>query len=460
LLDLGAFDLDLAQRETRVAYPDPPSGLPAGPLLFRELYCDEPRCDCRRVLILVSDGKGTILAGLNYQFEPPRPGDPEPSQLEIDPLNPQSRYSARLRDLFEWMVSDRAYHDRLVRHYTLFKAAVDDPGHPRHAAVRSPAHDAPDHRPAFPKKPAAKKPATKPPKATRAARSATAPAAANASSLYVFSLGPIETEGGDGTLYLGLLNGAVLPPPNVSTAAAALRHFRALAPPGARLECEPSLSKSAPKAGFAAVPPTEAARAMRAELALVLAHPGIAPRAGQELGVLIQAARAFWDARPWERLPMSLPLSVTLTGAVPGTYECAVMGSGGDEFGVALYPRAGSMAAVARAMAEGRPDRAMAFDSFSLTLDDEPEFAANAIFEWCGLTRVPIVFALRAGVPGPVDKQEALALAVTLQALSQVSGAPAEVVTLSLQFGDTVITVTVRTPTLAPLKKPTARKKR
>lgn len=157
MLDLGEFDLDLARRETRVVYPEPPSGLPAGPLVFREHYCDEPRCDCRRVLILVTDEKGTTLAGLNYQFEPPRPGDPEPSQLELDPLNQQSRHSEWLRNVFAWMVLDRAYHDRLVRHYTLFKAAVDDSRHPRHAAVRSAAHDDPEHRPAFPKKPAAKK---------------------------------------------------------------------------------------------------------------------------------------------------------------------------------------------------------------------------------------------------------------------------------------------------------------
>lgn len=336
MLDFAIFDPDLAGRETRLAYPDPPSGLPAGPLVFREYYCDEPRCDCRRVVVLVFDAKGTPLAGLNYQFEPPRPGDPELAQLEIDPSNRQSRYSERLRDLFLSMVSDRGYHDRLVRHYTLFKAAVDEPRHPRHAAVRSKAHDDPDHRPAFPEKPVAKEP-----KLALLSRKASSPAAGT-SSLFVFSLGPIVTEAGSGTVYVGLLDGRLLPPPGVPDAAAALRLFRAQAPAGARLECSSELAKAGARHGFVGGPLSEPLLALRAELALVLAHPGIAPRDTSELLPLLQSAHSFWGSKVWERLPMTVPLAVTITGAVRTTYEAAVMGASTPWVALRLPPRVAS----------------------------------------------------------------------------------------------------------------------
>jgi hypothetical protein len=437
MLDFAVFDKELAAKETRLAYPDPPSGLPVGPLVFREYYCNEPRCDCRRVLILVSDAKGTPLAGLNYQFEPPLPGDPEPSQLEIDPINRQSRHSERLRDLFAWMVSDRSYHDRLVRHYALFKAAVDDPTHPRHASVRSEAHDDPSHRPAFPIKPATKK-GTTPRKAPSARRSA--------SSLYVFSLGPIPAEAGPGTLYFGLLDGRLLPPPEADDAAVALGLLRAKAPPGTALACSPELAKAGARHGFVGEPLPEPLLALRAELALVLSHPGIAPRAATELLPLMQSANAFWVSKVWERLPMDVSIAVTLAGAVRGTYEAAVMGAGGEEFGLALYPKAGSLAAISRAVAEGRMDRVSRIDAISLTLDDEPAFAVHAIAAWCGLPRVPITFAMRGGAPEPLEAADALALAVTLHALSRMTGAVGEVAMHTLSFGDKQIEVTVRLP--------------
>src|SRR3989442_5442260 len=63
---------DVTARETRVVillYPQ--GGLPAGSFGFLELYCDDPACDCRRVLLPVpaQNQPHTVLATLNYGWE-------------------------------------------------------------------------------------------------------------------------------------------------------------------------------------------------------------------------------------------------------------------------------------------------------------------------------------------------------------------------------------------------------
>jgi hypothetical protein len=52
-------------------------------------------------------------------------------QTFLDPLNPQSEHSAALLVLYERVVlADEAYRQRLLRHYIMFKEAVEDPAHP------------------------------------------------------------------------------------------------------------------------------------------------------------------------------------------------------------------------------------------------------------------------------------------------------------------------------------------
>lgn len=45
----------------------------------------------------------------------------------LDPLNVQTPYSAALLGLFEELLADPAYVERLKRHYTMFKAAIVGP---------------------------------------------------------------------------------------------------------------------------------------------------------------------------------------------------------------------------------------------------------------------------------------------------------------------------------------------
>lgn len=149
-----AFDhvfLDVARRESRAIQTTDSRGKPAT-LLFREFYCAEPGCDCRRVVLHVHWAEEErIAASINYAFEPSRRRD-EP-QISLDPLNPQSEHSEALLALFTEMIGkDRAYRERLIRHYAAWKQVVEDASHPEHAKVRGAAHGDPSFRPVIPRR--------------------------------------------------------------------------------------------------------------------------------------------------------------------------------------------------------------------------------------------------------------------------------------------------------------------
>ena len=131
--------------------------LPGGPrptdvYIFREFYCNEPRCDCRRVILQISSAETRrVVASLNYAFEPPGPPFEDEPQLFVDPLNPQSSMADGFLELFSRMIQeDPSRRERLIEHYERWKRVVDDPAHPDHSKVRSPSHDDPGFRPAFP----------------------------------------------------------------------------------------------------------------------------------------------------------------------------------------------------------------------------------------------------------------------------------------------------------------------
>jgi len=126
---------DVAADETRsvtiLNHPD----LPKAQYGFIESYCDDPACDCRRVLISVISPEmpGKILATINYGWESlafytrwmHNASDAEQARgATLDPLNPQSALSPALLRLFETVLQDQAYVERLKRHYTLFKQAL------------------------------------------------------------------------------------------------------------------------------------------------------------------------------------------------------------------------------------------------------------------------------------------------------------------------------------------------
>ena len=129
----------IAQDECRTLTPRGHAELPDHTFLLDELYCSEADCDCRRVVLNVLDTDARRhVATLNYGFNPPEPPWEEDGQLFLDPLNPQSAWSAALLELTGQMIEfDAAYRARLRRHYRMWKRAVDDRTHPQHERIRA-----------------------------------------------------------------------------------------------------------------------------------------------------------------------------------------------------------------------------------------------------------------------------------------------------------------------------------
>ena len=130
---------DLAIKEMRSATLRGQLDIPDGEYGFLELYCDEVDCDCRRVIIdVVSSTTGSkIWATLNYGWESlefyeewskSKENVADLKGVTIDPLNAQTEYSPAFLRLFEFLLSDEKYAERLKRHYALFKGAI----HERH----------------------------------------------------------------------------------------------------------------------------------------------------------------------------------------------------------------------------------------------------------------------------------------------------------------------------------------
>lgn len=128
----------LGVRETRSVTLWGGFELPDGEYGFIELYCDEIDCDCQRVLInVVTPTTGDkVWATINYGWEDVGyyeqwMHDEELAQastgIALDPLNPQTRYSPALLELFRLLISDPAYVERLRRHYAMFKASLGKP---------------------------------------------------------------------------------------------------------------------------------------------------------------------------------------------------------------------------------------------------------------------------------------------------------------------------------------------
>ena len=132
LAPLIDFCPETAERETRSISILQPSGnprdLPPGTYDFLEFYCNEPDCDCRRVLLVVVSEKGKPLASISYGFDE---DDPMKGPF-LDPLGYRSPYAnAALEAAEQYLFSDPNYVARLERHYALAKevqgAAVSTP---------------------------------------------------------------------------------------------------------------------------------------------------------------------------------------------------------------------------------------------------------------------------------------------------------------------------------------------
>jgi len=128
---------EIAKVETRAITIPKNNRIPEGKYGFLESYCDEENCDCRRVFINVYSEKSLeILATISYGWESKTfyknwYKGIEGSILEemVTPFLAvfcrQSKYAKDFLKIFEVILEDKKYVDRLKRHYFLFKEIVD-----------------------------------------------------------------------------------------------------------------------------------------------------------------------------------------------------------------------------------------------------------------------------------------------------------------------------------------------
>jgi hypothetical protein len=128
---------EIAGDETRTVRVSGIEGLPDGEYGFCEFYCNEPGCDCRRVVIVVlrpETGWKKIWGSINYGWESAAfyekwvGGPVNPAETQgpmIDPLNDQSDCAPMLLEIFRGLIQSPDYVARLKRHYRMFRAAID-----------------------------------------------------------------------------------------------------------------------------------------------------------------------------------------------------------------------------------------------------------------------------------------------------------------------------------------------
>ncbi|MCF8372835.1 MAG: hypothetical protein K9H64_14520 [Bacteroidales bacterium] len=128
---------DVAIKENRSLIVDvETSPLPLGTYNFIELFCDDPGCDCRDVIIEVTcQGQESPLATMRYgweDFEYYRKfiGANEINDEVIDHKAPaltgdeQSKYADILYKVFRDFIKDQGYVKRIEKHYFQFKEEI------------------------------------------------------------------------------------------------------------------------------------------------------------------------------------------------------------------------------------------------------------------------------------------------------------------------------------------------
>jgi hypothetical protein len=131
---------ELAAAETRVLTipPGGSGGLPADSYVFREMFCNERGCDCRRVFFsVISESQQRTEAIVAYGWETKAfyakwmGGADLATLVEMQgPVlnfgSPQSPLApAILRLTEEVLLKDPAYLERIKRHYALFRQKIE-----------------------------------------------------------------------------------------------------------------------------------------------------------------------------------------------------------------------------------------------------------------------------------------------------------------------------------------------
>ncbi len=152
---------ELGERETRciILGENHPANLPAGEYGLIELFCDEPQCDCRRVMFMVVSAQtGKDLATIAYGWESPTfyarwMGTEDLASIRdlygvtLNLLSRQSRYASEILAFVKDVVlKDPAYIERIKRHYHMFRDKIEQ-DQPEESKKSSPTPKG-KHRPA------------------------------------------------------------------------------------------------------------------------------------------------------------------------------------------------------------------------------------------------------------------------------------------------------------------------
>ena len=128
---------DIGEDETRLLTVFDLPGVQPGQYALLELYCDEPGCDCRRVLFTIHRiGSQNPEAVFGYGWESAefyskwlgRNSPTSARQMQGPALNPLSFQSPMAPALLQQMpliLQDANYVERLKRHYWMFRAEIE-----------------------------------------------------------------------------------------------------------------------------------------------------------------------------------------------------------------------------------------------------------------------------------------------------------------------------------------------
>ena len=127
---------DLAIKETRVLNVFNLPGLPPDEYGLLELYCDEPGCDCRRVMFNIlrpNSKQPDAVVAFGWESDEfytkwlgNTPVDVKELQGPVLNLGShQSRLAPVLLQQVKLILEDAKYVERLQRHYAMFRATID-----------------------------------------------------------------------------------------------------------------------------------------------------------------------------------------------------------------------------------------------------------------------------------------------------------------------------------------------
>jgi len=138
LYDLFPAIADEETRSITVVGDESETGLPAGGYAFCEMFCNEPGCDCRRVFFHViasfREGPEAVIAWgwESRAFYVKWMGDDDPRAIAdlmgpyLNIGSPQSELAEPLLVFVrEVLLKDKAYVERIKRHYQLFRSKID-----------------------------------------------------------------------------------------------------------------------------------------------------------------------------------------------------------------------------------------------------------------------------------------------------------------------------------------------